>query len=358
MKRINQIDRKIKKSSKNISIMCKIIKYSIIVLPILFSIVAFACTSNINLLQLGKDINHPTLLIIAIILCVLMVIDSVLYFFVGREEDIFIGELNENRNLLIENQKLKQSNEDIQKYNNVLIENYLNNLTELSQFIRYINNLFPMMISRILQSRNNLQDFYNHFSDLMNILYEYLNYIYKPSCHQIFTVALYLFDPKEQSDYKLKPYYSQKPDMIKRGKGRWWKIGDGQIGLTYMNNSSYNYQNLEEQINPKTSNKKYDDDLCYVSVLSFPIHYSNGMVRGVFCITSNVISAFYNNSDKFNNKISETKEVCSKTLASIIEMCINEVFENDNSALFDNLPDDEIKAISAENPIQNTNDEQ
>lgn len=359
MSKLNNINKKIKKSSNNLSKMCKFIKYTTISVPIIFSIVAFFCTINVDILSLGKDINHPYLFPLAIILCVFMFIISILYFFICKEEDIFIGELNENKNLLVENQKIKQANDDLNKYIDELKTNHLDNLTELSQFIRYINNLFPDIISKVLQSRSNPQDFYDNFSTFMNMLYEYLNYIYNPSCHQIFTVALYLCDKNEESNYKLKPYYSQKPDIIKHGKGRWWKIGDGQIGLTYMNNTSYNYQNLNEQINPKTSNSKQDDNICYVSALSFPIRYTNNEVRGVFCITSNLVSAFYNNSDKFQNKISESKEVCSKIIANIIEMCLNEVFPKCNTSTFNNLPEQEQKAIEEENPKnKKTNDEQ
>lgn len=361
MKKLKNIDRKLQKSSKNLSQMCKIIKYAMAVSPIIFSIVAFLCTYKMDITEFWKSIEHPYLFISAICICIFMVIISILYFFIIKEEEIFIGELNENKNLLLENQRIKQSNDDLNKYIDELNTNHLNDLTELSQFIRYINNLFPVIISNILHSKNTPQTFYDNFRTFMDMLYEYLNYIYNPSCHQIFTVALYLYDEREEGDYKLKPYYSQKPDIIKRGKGRWWKVGDGQVGLTYMNDSSYNYQNLDEQINPKTSNSKLDDNICYVSALSFPIHYANNEVRGVFCITSNIMSAFYNNSNKFQNKISESKEVCSKIIANIVEMCINEVFPESNTNTFDNLPEQEQVAIENENPKyknKKTNDEQ
>ncbi len=352
MKKLRCIDQKLRKSAKNLSKMCKFIKYAMAVLPIIFSIIAFLCAYQINILEFWLIFANQPLLIVAGITCIAMVIISVLYFFVIKEEEIFIGELNENKNLLIENKKIKQSNEDLVKYTNELLQNQFSDLIELAQFIRYIDKLFPIIISGLLQNKNNPQDFYKNFSNVMNMLYENLNYIYNPYCHQMFTLALYLFDSNEKSEYKLKPYYSQKPNMINRGKGRWWKVGDGQIGLTYMNNSSYNYQNLEEQINPKTFNTKKDDEICYVSALSFPIHYADGSVRGVFCITSNVISAFYDNSNIFKNKISETKEVCSKTIASIIELCLNQVFPK-NEDMFVNLPKSEQESIELENPEKN-----
>lgn len=359
MKRLKNIDKKLRKSSSNLSKMCKFIKYAMAVAPIIFSIVAFMCTYKMNVTEFWENIEHPFLFIIASCICIFMVIISILYFFVLKEEEIFIGELNESKNLLLENQKIKQANDDLNKYIEILNTDHLNDLTTLSQFIRYINNMLPIIISDILHCKNNPQEFYDKFRTFIDMLYENLNYIYNPSCHQIFTVALYLYDENERGDYKLKPYYSQKPDIIKRGKGRWWKVGDGQIGLTYMNNSSYNYQNLDVQINPKTSNSKQEDDICYVSALSFPIHYKNKNVRGVFCITSNIISAFYNNSDKFQNNISKSKEVCSKIIASMIEMCLNEVFPESNTDTFGNLPELEQTAIEYENPNnKKANDEQ
>ena len=110
MNDLQKIDKKIKDSSNNISAMCKFIKYANVVSPTIFAVLVLVLTFNYNLLDIPFVKTHPIIakiiFILIIAFCAFMIIISILYFFVSKEEDIFIGELNEKRNLLTKNQEL------------------------------------------------------------------------------------------------------------------------------------------------------------------------------------------------------------------------------------------------------------
>lgn len=350
MTELQKIDNKIKESSLNLSNMCKFIKYANVIAPTVFGIFVLILTFNYDLLNIPFVKENPIIfniiLVALIALCVFMVIISILYFFINKEEDIFIGELNEKRNLLIRNSQLESELENLQS----ILEEQLYKVQELDVFISYIRNLFPSVLNNIIHCREDNTDFYDKIKPLFSLLYTRLAYIYSQSGVQLFTMAVYLYDANEKSDFVLKPYYSKKPDILDKGKGRWWKIGDGQIGLTFSNRVSYNYKNINDEINPQTLNCKKDDDIRYVSALSFPIYTFDGHVRGVFCITSNYESAFINQNTDFDTSLFKIKESCAKIVANIIELCFNERFKNSLTEPFEKLPQSEKDEIESERP--------
>ena len=351
MNDLQKIDKKIKDSSNNISAMCKFIKYANVVSPTIFAVLVLVLTFNYNLLDIPFVKTHPIIakiiFILIIAFCAFMIIISILYFFVSKEEDIFIGELNEKRNLLTKNQELIS----IQQELNLILDENLSKVKELDVFMSYIRSLFPVIITNILHCEDNNTDFYEKIKPLFLMLYDRLPYIYTQDNVQIFTMALYLYDENEKSKFVLKPYYSKKPVILGKGRGRWWKVGDGQIGLAYSNETSYNYKNIKNEINPQTLNSKPDDEIRYVSALSFPIYTLDKRVRGVFCITSNAESAFINENSEYDVAIFKAKESCAKIVANIIELCFNERFKNSLSEPFEKLPQEEKDNIELERPL-------
>lgn len=355
MEELKDIDEKINKSTKNISNMCKFIKYANVIASTIFGIFVLILTFNYNLLDVPFVKYHPIISKIAFIIfiafCAFMVLISILYFFVSREEDIFIGELNEKRNIVAKNKQLTIE----QKLLNNILDDNINKIKELDVFISYIRSLFPVIISNILHCKPDNTDFYDKIKPLFSMLYDRLAYIYSQGEVQIFTMAIYLYDANEQTKYVLKPYYSKKPDILDKGKGRWWKIGDGQIGLTYSNEMSYNYKSIKEEINPQTTHSKPNDDIQYVSALSFPLYTLDKHVRGVFCITSNCESAFINENTEFDIALFKAKETCAKIASNIIELCFNERFSNSLTEPFEKLPQAEKDKIEQERPIEEEN---
>lgn len=354
MKDLEEIDEKLSESSNNLSLMCKIIKIGYLILPPLFTVLVFLCTSNLDITHILNNGNYSKWYKFAFILSFFIgssiIVFSALYYFVNREEQFFIGELNEKKTLLIKYNKFKDRHTELEEFTDFLTEYTTQNIQQINTFVIYIKSIMPKLMLEILECKADKTKFYTAIQPLFNMLYENLDYIYNNGQKHLFTIALYLYDNNEESSYKLKPYYSQKPLMMKKGRGRHWQVGDGQIGSTFQNKISYNYRNIANEINPKTLNAKEDDDIRYASALSFPILNQLGDARGVFCITSNIESAFM--EDEISNEIGinscKTKETCAQIVANIIEICLIEVFGDSNDEIFATLPKDELADINIE----------
>ena len=351
---LEKIDKKLSESANNLSFMCKLIKLAYMILPPLFAILVFLCTFHSNLLSLLSDENcnflHKLLIISSIFTGCLIVVISILYYFVNKEEKFFIGELNEKKTLLLKYNDIIKTYNELEAFTDFLSEYTTENIQQINTFVIYLKSITPKLMLKIMACKHDKTKFFAEIQPLFNMLYENLDYIYSSGQKHLFTIALYLYDNNEDSSYKLKPYYSQKPLIMKKGRGRHWQVGDGQIGCTFQNKISYNYKNITDEINPKTLNSKGDDDIRYTSALSFPILNQSGEARGVFCITSNIESAFMedDDSDKIGINSCKTKETCTQIVANIIEILLNEVFGDSNDEIFATLPEKELEDINLE----------
>lgn len=351
MNEFEKIDEKLTKSSKNLSKMCSVIKVLHFFATPLFAILVFFCslkTDAVNVIFNNASGSYKCLVVLCTIVGIAACLISLLYYFINKEEEFFIGELNEKKNLLIKYEEISKTYNELEEYTDFYTEHTENDIKQINNFLIYIKSLMPQLITKILACKHDKTKFFNEINPLFNMLYENLDYLYDNGQKQLFTIALYLFDNNEDSNYKLKPYYSKKPVIMKKGRGRHWQVGDGQIGYTFLNKLSYNYKNIATEINPKTLNSKNDDNNKYVSALSFPVLTKNNDARGVFCITSNIESAFMCNEDEFDFNTYKAKETCTEIIVHLIEICLNEVFGDSNSEVFSTLPPEELEDINKE----------
>lgn len=335
----NLNDRRIADSSKNLSDFCKTIKWMHITLPAIFAVSVFIYT------LITSDFTISFGLFCIIFVGCLTIITSILSYHVSKEESIFIGEAIELREKRIEISKLHSYIEKLGDYTD-------NEIEQSNNFVIFLANSFPY-INKVIIER---EDFYSNFSAMMDQLYSLLEYIYKDPQNQLFTIALYLYDTGEPSNYKLKPFYSKKPDIMNKGQGRWWKPGQGHIGISYHSKEQYNHSNIHE-ITPNTMNTRENDKTNYVSAISIPIALNpnspidDRIIRGVFCITSNLEGEFQVSEDNSYHTITSFKirENCAKTIARLIELLFNIRYGNEfNHQPFLDLPQEIINKINEE----------
>jgi len=342
---ITNLNNKIKKSLKNQSELCKIIKWGYFICPMILVLLVFL-ESIISRFNFSEYID-ATIIVFVFIFGLLTIIIGILNFYIQKEEEIFIGEALNYKEALEKLQNLEEDLDSIQNLSEKEIQ-------RANGFVNFINDSFSS-INNLLFLENKKESFYSKLNNLLEILYGQIEFIYESNNKQLITLAIYLYDKEEQTEYKLKPYLSKKPSLMDKGRGRWWKPGDGQVGLTFLKKQPYNFNNIHTQINPTTLNYKENDKINYISAISVPLFINptekeldNKTARGVFCITSNLESAFLSEENALPQEeiAYKIKETCTKIVASIIELQFNEVFgQNLTSDPFQFLPEEDKKEI-------------
>lgn len=350
--KIEKLHKTIKNGALDLSNFNKTIKIIYLCIVPIFSLLVFLKEVVLDKALIDK-MGYPWnfwYVIGIIILSTILIIFTYLFYRIQKNEDIFIKEALDHKEALENYDKLDEFIDEYTSSTNEEIE-------QIDIFIKFINDSFPAIFNKFFLENNKEENFYKNFCILMEILYDRLEYIYKKPEKQLITIALYLYDPEEPSEYKLKPYYSKKPNIMSKGKGRWWKRGDGQIGITFDKKQPFNYSNIHTQINPPTENTSPDDKINYKSTIAIPVFINpeednlyNKTVRGVFCITSNIESAFcleeyFSHHEETSFKI---RENIAKITASVIELLFNETYGRKLTSIsksFNYLPSEEKDKI-------------
>lgn len=315
---INQVFRIIKWSAKFYFVLPVILTIAIFVRDIFGQKISFSFSN------LEESISNG-LLILILFLCVATIFFSAVHLFLIRDKDNFIAEALQAR-------KINEINESLKKIINfsyfesgksLLAAKTIHQVLQISQRFMIENEVET-------EKRNNFQ---SCLQRIIDTLYDNFNFDLLKEQGEIFSIAIYLADYKEQ---KLKDYCNHKNPFLSNPNEPWgrdWNFYENaHVCLVFHGGTDYVYNNIAEQIKPPPKNSRLHDNF-YVSAITIPLYDLENKPRGVFCITSNLKDAFgdytvmpeYNAPHLLENQLKIIRNECIFSTAKIVENLLNRI---------------------------------